>query len=137
MIAAYNIFRVLFSNIFLTAGEDQVALVVVEGVEGELHGLAHDGDVASHFVVHPLVPEDLQCSHLGHHCCTIIYVANFCEFLCFLFKYLYLKNGCLYKLQNLIQNLWLVESHQIMNNDIRGPNMLQNMYNINNIRKYS
>ena len=79
MIAAYNIFRVLFSNIFLTAGEDQVALVVVEGVEGKLHGLAHDGDVASHFVVHPLVPEDLQCSHLGYHRCTFISVANFCE----------------------------------------------------------
>ena len=111
---------------FLTAGEDQVALVVVEGVEGELHGLAHDGDVASHFVVHPLVPKDLQCSHLGHHCCTFISVANFCEciyvfFLIFSFE----KNECLYKLLNLIQNLWLVESHQIMNNDIRGPNMLR------------
>ena len=55
----------------------------------------------------------------------------------FFFKYFHLKNGCFYKLLNLIQNLWLVESHQIMNNDIRGPNMLQNMYNINNIRKYS
>ena len=38
--------------------------MVVKGVEGELHRLADNCDVASHFVVDPLVTEDLKSSHL-------------------------------------------------------------------------
>ena len=38
--------------------------MVVKGVEGELHRLADNCDVASHFVVHPLVTEDLKSPHL-------------------------------------------------------------------------
>ena len=52
-------------KIILTAGEDEVALVVVEGVEGKLHRLADNRDVAPHFVVNPLVPEDLESPHLN------------------------------------------------------------------------
>ena len=38
--------------------------MVVKRVEGELHRLADDRDVASHFVVNPLVTEDLKGPHL-------------------------------------------------------------------------
>ena len=38
--------------------------MVVKGVEGKLHRLADDCDVASHFVVNPLVTEDLKSPHL-------------------------------------------------------------------------
>ena len=51
-------------KVILTAGQYEVALVVVKGVEGELHRLADNCDVASHFVVDPLVTEDLKSSHL-------------------------------------------------------------------------
>ena len=48
----------------LTACENEVALVVVEGIKRKLHRLADDRDVASNFVVNPLVSEDLKSTHL-------------------------------------------------------------------------
>ena len=35
-----------WNSMELTAGEDEVALVVVQGVEAKLHRLAHNRDVA-------------------------------------------------------------------------------------------
>ena len=51
-------------GVWLTAGEYEVALVVVKRVERKFHRFADDRDVASHFVVHPLVTEDLESPHL-------------------------------------------------------------------------
>ena len=48
----------------LTACENEVALVVVEGIKRKLHRLADDRDVASNFIVNSLVSEDLKSTHL-------------------------------------------------------------------------
>jgi len=76
-----------WNSMELTAGEDEVALVVVQGVEAKLHRLAHNRDVAPDFVVDPFVLEDLKCS-------------------------------------NLIEDFRLVELDQVMDDHVRGPNML-------------